>query len=483
MKSVWLSLFLLSGTMSGDQAFLIARIPVAKTYFQNGSIRLRSNLQDLSEVERLKAQAKALRNEAQCIQEDIKEAREARHEKELADVDRWIEQVLVNRTISPDLQMLNTVDQVYQILRDERYSPEQVDKIFERLCDTCPIYGRDSLDRTPLLSLLIEAAGKLDEMEPRDNPNKRWNGHVERDLRKRLFAIEWGIDLNKKDEERSSYSFRFHLIEAKNPFSPVKASEASEPIAGGEGLYRSFMEYAWEKLKHSGQLSGGDLVPADLSTNTAVAKGMPEGTVVRITVEACAGKGPIRYARYALLETILPGQTTKSTKGIQVLNLVLFSQPHHPVLGVDLVTLPGNKHLLAMDAQPMVEGEPLPLDSKWREWHERYVKSNFEWGGDLPESAKKFFSPHGLWTRLSGEEAVHLIETKVMDAFKAHLDIYLQCVQEEVEASKEHHQDEYLEYRLENDPARPMLRSLYGPEWTERVLADILFPKEMICKE
>jgi phycoerythrobilin:ferredoxin oxidoreductase len=70
-----------------------------------------------------------------------------------------------------------------------------------------------------------------------------------------------------------------------------------------------------------------------------------------------------------------------------------------------------------------------------------------------------------------------------MDAFKAHLDIYLQCVQEEVEASKEHHQDEYLEYRLENDPARPMLRSLYGPEWTERVLADILFPEEMICKE
>jgi hypothetical protein len=39
------------------------------------------------------------------------------------------------------------------------------------------------------------------------------------------------------------------------------------------------------------------------------------------------------------------------------------------------------------------------------------------------------------------------------------------------------HQGEYLEYRLANDPARPMLKSLYGPEWTERLLNEVLFPK------
>ena len=51
------------------------------------------------------------------------------------------------------------------------------------------------------MSLLVDASGKLDCVEREDNPNKRWNGKVERELRKRLFAADWGIELEPEDEK------------------------------------------------------------------------------------------------------------------------------------------------------------------------------------------------------------------------------------------------------------------------------------------
>lgn len=151
----------------------------------------------------LQEQAQALRDEIFQAEKSLNETKTERKTKAIADVDGWIEHVLVNYTAG-NTQLLNTVDQAAQILKDERYSPEQVDKMFRRVCETCPIVGRDSLDRNALLALLIDAAGKLDQLEPCDNPNKRWNGRVERDLRKKLFAKEWNIDL--ESSSNSDYS-------------------------------------------------------------------------------------------------------------------------------------------------------------------------------------------------------------------------------------------------------------------------------------
>ena len=273
--------------------------------------------------------------------------------------------------------------------------------------------------------------------------------------------------------------------------SRISVGGQREATSGSQsGLYRPFVEYAWKKLEHAGILlpSEDGLVPSDLAVNTAVAKGMPAGTVVKISVDAKRGNSPIQYGRYALLETLLPEEDT-TIKGIQVLNLVVFGTPPLPVWGVDLVSLPGNRHLLAMDVQPMVASatatETIATtgndnDDKWKAWHDTHVRDTFEWGGDLPEAASKFFSPHALWTRLSGEDAVETIQTTVFAAFCAHLDLYLECIASscpEVPVT-DNHQAEYLAYRLANDPARPMLQSLYGPEWTERVLEEVLFNKE-----
>mmetsp|Transcript_22352 Transcript_22352/g.33023 ORF Transcript_22352/g.33023 Transcript_22352/m.33023 type:complete len:301 (+) Transcript_22352:89-991(+) len=254
------------------------------------------------------------------------------------------------------------------------------------------------------------------------------------------------------------------------------------------GLYREFVEHAWSELEEGGLLDGSDVeVPTLLAKNSAVAKGMPEGSQVKITVDAKSGKGPIAYGRFALLETILPENDRISTEGIQVMNLVLFGKPPLPVWGVDFVSLPGGKHLLAMDAQPMVVGSVPILNEKWKEWYDKHVNGKFEWGGDLPEPTRKYFSSHALWTRLSGDDTVQKIQTDVMTAFKEHLSLYLEsCATLDTQdvisdgSNNNNHLEEYLEYRLQNDPARPMLKSLYGQEWTEQVLSEILFPKERI---
>ena len=53
---------------------------------------------------------------------------------------------------------------------------------------------------SPLLSLLLDAACKVDCLEREDNPNNRWNHRVERDLRRKLFALGYGIRVEDVDE-------------------------------------------------------------------------------------------------------------------------------------------------------------------------------------------------------------------------------------------------------------------------------------------
>ena len=115
---------------------------------------------------------------------------------------------------------------------------------------------------------------------------------------------------------------------AKTGFSLQRRSTALN--AGG--LYKPFAEHAWERLLDRTDWFEEDVsVPEELTSNVAPAKGFPEGTKVKMTVKALKPKkkdSVVRYARYALLETILPDtdtdNDTNSTAGIQVLNLVIF---------------------------------------------------------------------------------------------------------------------------------------------------------------
>jgi hypothetical protein len=355
--------------------------------------------------------------------------------------------------------------------------------------------------------------------------------------------------------------------ETSSAAAAATASALTVPV--GRGLYSPFLEHTWERLLASGYCStdnnNNNSVDDSLAANMATAKGFPAGSVVRMEnralVPATGADGnhnstasPIRYARAALLETLVaapapvpvpaPGADADAdananeptddkihSAGIQVLNLVIFpSQPHWPVFGADFVSLPGNKHLLLLDAQPMTTKatttttttasrvENCCSDNVFKDWYAQYCggdETNFPWGGAMPEAVTCFVSPNALWTRLGSAaaaaaklekekedtvspttkstttktviEPVTLIQGELWQAFQEHLDLYLNMLDEYSQKEKqednglpaaivEHSRDEYLKYRLENDPARPMLKALYGEEWTEKVLTQVLFP-------
>eukprot|EP00568_Trieres_chinensis_P001793 CAMPEP_0183306256 /NCGR_PEP_ID=MMETSP0160_2-20130417/10738_1 /TAXON_ID=2839 ORGANISM="Odontella Sinensis, Strain Grunow 1884" /NCGR_SAMPLE_ID=MMETSP0160_2 /ASSEMBLY_ACC=CAM_ASM_000250 /LENGTH=401 /DNA_ID=CAMNT_0025469599 /DNA_START=20 /DNA_END=1225 /DNA_ORIENTATION=+ len=302
---------------------------------------------------------------------------------------------------------------------------------------------------------------------------------------------------------------------------------------GGGGVYRPFASYAWTKLAESGlflpefgpgESDGGGVgtVPDDLRSNTSAARGRVDGSRVNVEVRSMRGidGGPIRLARYALLETMDPadgreGETVCAANAIHVLNLVAFPNPEWrgcggeplPVLGMDLVSLPGDKHLVAIDFQPLT---PLPETEERRVLPERYIdfeslleglhrrhcieSDKLPWGGDIPPQAQRYFSPRAVWTRLLGPEALGTVQGAVWSAYQDYLDLYLELMlqakrdteggpddshdaEEEEEAMKGalEGQRSYLEYRRANDPARPMLKSLYGEEWTERLIEEVLF--------
>jgi len=158
-------------------------------------------------------QAQALRAEASALQKQLQFEKEERIRKEREKVDSLIDALLFHGTNNSNndseekskQQLINTEEKVAELLISKRLNYEQVNQMFDRICE---LSNRpQSIDScSPLLSVLLDAACKVDCMEREDNPNKRWNHRVERDLRRKLFALGYGIrieDVEKKDRIRS----------------------------------------------------------------------------------------------------------------------------------------------------------------------------------------------------------------------------------------------------------------------------------------
>ena len=79
------------------------------------------------------------------------------------------------------------------------------------------------------------------------------------------------------------------------------------------------------------------------------------------------------------------------------------------------------------------------------------------------------------------ESSVFLITNQLYTSFKEYLDLYLEILFESKEANIEQQkelingQNNYLKYRRDNDPARPMLTSLFGKEFSESLINEVLF--------
>ena len=154
-----------------------------------------------------------------------------------------------------------------------------------------------------------------------------------------------------------------------------------------------------------------------------------------------------------------------------------------PFFGVDFVTLPST-HLLVLDFQPSLTIEQ-QFDKKLlnkiirlkNDCHKRLPKAE-----KLSEDLSKFFSPGMIWSKLPKQESNEsLISDHLFLSFKSYLDLYLQIlfsineVDDNLQKKIASGQKIYLQFRKKNDPARPMLRSLFGNDFCESLIQNVLF--------
>jgi phycoerythrobilin:ferredoxin oxidoreductase len=154
-----------------------------------------------------------------------------------------------------------------------------------------------------------------------------------------------------------------------------------------------------------------------------------------------------------------------------------------PFFGVDFVSLP-NSHLLVLDFQPSLKIQNQYSD----ELLEKLIKLKTHCHLSLPLAEKmsadvsRFFSPGVIWSKLPKDErSDFLIANQLYNSFKEYLNLYLEILFESKEANMVvqeeliNGQNNYLKYRKDNDPARPMLSSLFGKEFTESLIKEVLF--------
>lgn len=172
--------------------------------------------------------------------------------------------------------------------------------------------------------------------------------------------------------------------------------------------------------------------------------------------------------------------------GLQVLNFCIFPSLEYglPTFSADLVTLPGG-HLVALDCQP---NGPVGAAAAYAEGGALAAafarhRGALPDGGPIPPAAQSFFSPCFLWSRLPRDEAGEAaVRGPVLAAFDDYLRAYLRLAaaapplalaaeRESVRAA----QLAYARYRIEHDPARPMLTRLFGGAYCERLIGEVLF--------
>mmetsp|Transcript_23618 Transcript_23618/g.44927 ORF Transcript_23618/g.44927 Transcript_23618/m.44927 type:complete len:243 (+) Transcript_23618:158-886(+) len=167
-------------------------------------------------------QAKALRAQASEMRQQLEREKEEKARNKLAKVDSLIDSLLFyglnNDAAGRDddgndgeaqqkskQQLLHTEEQVVSLLISKRMNYDLVNQMFDRICEQAN--RPQSIDScSPLLSLLLDAACKVDCMERKDNPNKRWNHRVERDLRRKLWALGHGIRIEDVENENRARS-------------------------------------------------------------------------------------------------------------------------------------------------------------------------------------------------------------------------------------------------------------------------------------
>ncbi len=168
-----------------------------------------------------------------------------------------------------------------------------------------------------------------------------------------------------------------------------------------------------------------------------------------------------------------------------VLNFLIIPNTSYnvPFFGVDFVSLP-NSHLLVLDFQPSLNVENQfshELIHKLIDF-KNLCHASLPIAEKMSDDVARFFSPGLIWSKLPKEEnSEYLIANQLYNSFTEYLKLYLEILFEsnEVNAKLQTElrigQNNYLKYRRDKDPARPMLSSLFGKEFTESLIQEVLF--------
>ena len=178
-------------------------------------------------------------------------------------------------------------------------------------------------------------------------------------------------------------AFVSHKTNDVRRVAPILDATNSNDSSSRSGLYRKFADHAKSRLLESEIFQEMTNIPEDLLSNCAPAAGGKAGKkVVKISTSAMVPtteyKHVVSYARVALLETIPDEDVDEAgefTDGIQVLNFVVIpsDKTNLPVLGIDLVTLPGGPFKASRNTRIMSWSfERMKLSREWRTGLSRY---------------------------------------------------------------------------------------------------------------
>jgi len=174
-------------------------------------------------------------------------------------------------------------------------------------------------------------------------------------------------------------------------------------------------------------------------------------------------------------------------KGYDVFNFLAIPAAEYdlPMFGADIVVLPGGV-LAALDFQPLsssaahINGAAYQSNLHvFQKWQAEFISFP---GGAMPPAAQRYFSPHALWTRFGLESNSTVGMEKLQVALSEYCRAYCNALTEANPSSapdlgREKFLAEYLQYRVENDPAKNLLVGAFGAEWTEAALNQVLFPR------
>ena len=240
-----------------------------------------------------------------------------------------------------------------------------------------------------------------------------------------------------------------------------------------EWKWHNFLKYSIDNLNKFNCLE--KIIPAQYSFIDATYGSKKSKKNVNLSTWGVTHKKRIKLARAVCI----------NSPDYSVLNFLIIPNTTYnvPFFGVDFVSLP-NSHLLVLDFQPSLKIENQYSNKLLEQL--RTLKNRCHLS--LPLAKKmtsdiaKFFSPGLIWSKLPKEEnSDFLISNQLYASFTEYLKLYFEILFESQEADKElqkeliNGQKNYLKYRINNDPARPMLSSLFGKEFTESLIKEVLF--------